>query len=163
MSDGCRVKRFMRALRFPVSPVRLGAWRSGLGVPFPRFPDSPCLPISAPSANSQFAIRNGVRQSSVVSGRVLLSSDNSQSLSAAAQAGETRNSKLRTALVSPFPRFTLHVLRFTIRSFVPLSPRMSKSTSSTMSPIKQNEQIKVGTSVLRHKFLRCATSSPMAL
>ena len=78
-----------------------------------------------------------VRQSSVVSGPVLLSSDNSQSLSAAAQAGEIRNPKSRDA---PFPRltfhasrslavsrFTLHVLRFTIRSFVPLSPRMSKS------------------------------------
>ena len=40
-------------------------------------------------------------------------------------------------LPSHVSRFTFHFSRFTIRSLVPLSPRMSKSTSSTTSPINQ--------------------------
>ena len=46
-----------------------------------------------------------------------------------------RNSKLRPALGAPFPRFTFHVLRFTIRSSVPVSLRMSKVTKVATSPI----------------------------
>jgi len=40
-------------------------------------------------------------------------------------------------LPSHVSRLTFHFSRFTIRSLVPLSPRMSKSTSSTTSPINQ--------------------------
>jgi hypothetical protein len=82
--------------------------------------------------SGQSAIRNGVRQSSVVSGPVLLSSDNLQSLSAVptcqgsgrpAQAGAIRNSKSEIGTGSPFLRFSVSPFRrFSgSRSFIPHS------------------------------------------